>query len=42
MLVVIVPFYWAINVVINALSYLRIFEGTCGNIILSVQINGFQ
>jgi heme/copper-type cytochrome/quinol oxidase subunit 2 len=24
------------------LSYLRIFEGTCGNIILSVQINGFQ
>ena len=42
MLIVIVPFYWAINVVINALTYLRIFEGTCGNIILSVQINAFQ
>lgn len=42
MLIVIVPFYWAINIVINALSYLRVVEGSCGHVLLSVQVNGFQ
>ena len=42
MLVVILPFYWAINIVMNALSYLRVLEGSCGQILISVQVNGFQ
>lgn len=42
MLIVIIPFFWAINIVTNALAYLRILEGSCGNVILNVQVSGFQ
>ena len=42
MLIVIIPFYWAINIVTNALVYLRILEGSCGHVLLSVQVNAFQ
>jgi len=42
MLIVILPFYWAINIVINALSYLRTIEGSNGHVLLSVQVTGYQ
>lgn len=42
MLTVLLPLYWAINIVTNALAFLRAVEGNCGNTIISVQINGFQ
>jgi heme/copper-type cytochrome/quinol oxidase subunit 2 len=42
MLIVLIPFYWAVNVVINALSYLRVLEGSCGHVLLTVQVNAFQ
>lgn len=42
MLTVILPLYWAINIVTNALAFLRAVEGNCGNTTVSVQINGFQ
>jgi len=42
MLTVLLPLYWAINIVTNALAFLRAVEGSCGNIVVSVQINGFQ
>lgn len=42
MLTVILPLYWAINIVTNALAFLRAVEGSCGNIVVSVQVNGFQ
>lgn len=42
MLIVIVPFYWAVNIVINALAYLRVLEGSCGQVLLTVQVNAFQ
>lgn len=42
MLTVILPLYWAINIVTNALALLRAIEGSCGNTTISVQINGFQ
>ena len=42
MLVVIIPFYWAINIVTNALIYLRAIETNTNHIVLSVQVNAFQ
>lgn len=41
-LVVLLPIYWALNIVTNALAYLRAVEGSCGNVLVSVQVNGFQ
>lgn len=41
-LVVLLPIYWALNIVTNALAYLRAVEGSCGHILVSVQVNGFQ
>lgn len=42
MLVVLLPIYWALNIVTNALAYLRAVEGSCGHTLVSVQVNGFQ
>lgn len=42
MLVVLLPLYWALNIVTNALAYLRAVEGSCGHVLVSVQVNGFQ
>jgi heme/copper-type cytochrome/quinol oxidase subunit 2 len=42
MLTVLLPLYWAINIVTNALAFLRAVEGSCGNVVISVQLNGFQ
>ncbi len=42
MLVVLLPIYWALNIVTNALAYLRAVEGSCGHVLVSVQVNGFQ
>lgn len=42
MLTVLLPLYWAVNIVTNALAFLRAVEGNCGNTVISVQINGFQ
>ena len=42
MLTVILPLYWAVNIVTNALAFLRAVEGNCGNVLISVQLNGFQ
>ena len=42
MLIVLIPFYWAINIVTNALAYLRVLEGSCSHVLLTVQVNAFQ
>jgi hypothetical protein len=42
MLTVILPLYWALNIVTNALAFLRAVEGNCGNILINLQLNGFQ
>lgn len=42
MLIVIIPIYWAINIVTNALAYLRCIEVLNGRVTLNVQVNGFQ
>lgn len=42
MLIVVIPIYWAINIVTNALAYLRCIEVLNGKVTLNVQVNGFQ
>lgn len=42
MLIVIFPLYWAVNIVTNALMYLRILESNGGYVFLNVQVTGYQ
>jgi len=42
MLTVLFPLFWAINIITNALAFLRILEGNSGYVLLSVQVAGFQ
>lgn len=42
MLIVIFPLYWAINIVTNALMYLRILESNGGYAFLTVQVSAYQ
>ena len=41
-LIILIPFYWVINIITNTLAYLRIFESNCGHVLLTVQVNSFQ
>lgn len=42
MLIVLFPLFWAINIITNALAYLRIIEGNSGYVLLSVQVSAYQ
>lgn len=42
MLIVLFPFFWAINIVTNAFAYLRILEGSGGYVLLTAQITAYQ
>jgi heme/copper-type cytochrome/quinol oxidase subunit 2 len=42
MLIVIFPLYWAINIVTNALMYLRVLESNGGYAFLTVQVSAYQ
>ena len=42
MLIIIFPLYWAVNIVTNALMYLRILESNGGYAFLSVQVSAYQ
>lgn len=42
MLIVIVPLYWAINIVSNAMIFMKMIEGNNGHVIINVQVSGFQ
>lgn len=42
MLIVIFPLFWAINIITNALAYLRVLEGSSGYVLLSVQVSAYQ
>ena len=42
MLIVLIPIYWAINIITNALMYLRILESNGGYAFLTVQVAAYQ
>jgi hypothetical protein len=42
MLIVLVPLFWAVNIIVNALMYLRILEGNGGYAFVNVQIAAYQ
>lgn len=42
MLIVLIPTYWAINIITNALMYLRILESNGGYALLTVQVAAYQ
>lgn len=42
MLIILFPIYWAINIITNALFYLRLLESNGGYAFLSVQISAYQ
>lgn len=42
MLIVLFPIYWAINIITNALFYLRLLESNGGYALLSVQVSAYQ
>ena len=42
MLIVIIPLYWAINIVSNAMIFMKMIESNSGHVNINVQISGFQ
>ena len=42
MLIIIFPLYWAVNIITNALMYLRILESNGGYAFLTVQVSAYQ